>query len=819
MPAATFYQPIEKVLSGKCEYSYYRQSDGKYSKDSPSRICHVSLKNTNNQNTDVLMLIYTIRNQTGKWKIHSEGAKRFDQGAMIPTRNKALSIAKENRWKFVAIATAGEDAPPDDIVSKYFVSIESYVYGNDTVYDISKELQELESLGRPDYYRTFIGLSGVVYSLAFIKRDKLTEYLCAFDDRAYGNIPPLQDAVISSEETSIAEDIINHNLYGIHIKLKNDALSEENPHICIGWSKIGDLSVFNTKEELADRYSDIWPDAKIQSKGQNVGQLWRFYKEIEVGDYVIFADGEVCHVGRVESDYTYDTKIRESQDPDYTNNRKVVWLKKNINRADLSEVLHHSLMTAMSIWAMNDYRASVVDLLSGTYKKDSYDGFEESSKTVVFTTGLDIAKSRNRIIFGAPGTGKSFLLDKERKDLLGVDNETDYERVTFHPDYSYANFVGTYKPVMVSNRKPVEDKDTDFVISILNDKGKTAQEKYDVLYERFKDDGLTRLPMLLGLYTDEMFKTRKQDGTDAAGDNSVERNHGKAIRKYVSLLTGLEASSDIAYEYVPGPFMRVYVNALKSARSANPKPYLLIIEEINRANVAAVFGDIFQLLDRNEDGVSEYPIQASEDMKKYLAKELECDISEVEKIRIPDNMFIWATMNSADQGVFPMDTAFKRRWDFTYIGIDDNDEDIRGKYVVVGSESKQKIEWNELRKAINEFLAEEKINEDKQLGPYFISRKITVPSGTDIDAEKFAEAFKNKVLMYLFDDAAKQKREKLFEGISKGKNRYSEICKAFDEQGIGIFNGIIQGRMKNTKDLRMSDYEIDKNGLPIKETE
>ena len=166
-----------------------------------------------------------------------------------------------------------------------------------------------------------------------------------------------------------------------------------------------------------------------------------------------------------------------------------------------------------------------------------------------------------------------------------------------------------------------------------------------------------------------------------------------------------------------------------------------------------------------------------------------------------------------------MDTAFKRRWDFTYIGIDDNDEDIRGKYVVVGSESKQKIEWNELRKAINEFLAEEKINEDKQLGPYFISRKITVPSGTDIDAEKFAEAFKNKVLMYLFDDAAKQKREKLFEGISKGKNRYSEICKAFDEQGIGIFNGTIQGRMKNTKDLRMSDYEIDNNGLPIKETE
>lgn len=354
-------------------------------------------------------------------------------------------------------------------------------------------------------------------------------------------------------------------------------------------------------------------------------------------------------------------------------------------------------------------------------------GENDVNTEICFNTGIACSKPRNRIIFGAPGTGKSFTLNKERKELLGADNETDYERVTFHPDYSYANFVGTYKPVMVSNRKTAADKDTDYVISVLNDNGRTAQEKYDLLFERFKDDGLTRLPVLLGLYTDEMFKTRKQDGTDAAGDNSVERNHGKAIRKYVSLLTGQETSNDIAYEYVPGPFMRVYVNALKSARSANPKPYLLVIEEINRANVAAVFGDIFQLLDRDENEVSEYPIQASEDIKKYLAKELGGEPGDYNKIKIPDNMFIWATMNSADQGVFPMDTAFKRRWDFTYIGIDDNDDEIRGKYVILGNGTSQKVEWNKLRKAINRFLAKQKINEDKQLGPYFLSRKVVIP--------------------------------------------------------------------------------------------
>ena len=121
-----------------------------------------------------------------------------------------------------------------------------------------------------------------------------------------------------------------------------------------------------------------------------------------------------------------------------------------------------------------------------------------------------------------------------------------------------------------------------------------------------------------------------------------------------------------------------------------------------------------------------------------LATELGGLPDDFEQIRIPDNMFIWATMNSADQGVFPMDTAFKRRWDFTYLGIDDSEEELIGKYVILGSKNKQKVEWNKLRKAINTFLAKQRINEDKQLGPYFISRNIVIPKEGDmIDSEKF----------------------------------------------------------------------------------
>lgn len=439
----------------------------------------------------------------------------------------------------------------------------------------------------------------------------------------------------------------------------------------------------------------------------------------------------------------------------------------------------------------------------------------------LFKTGYESAFSRNRILFGAPGTGKSFTINRDRVELLGVGNEDDYERVTFHPDYSYANFVGTYKPVMVDDSAEIISLATEKeVLAVLTDETKSAQEKYDLLYDRFNGDGLTRLPLLLGLYTDESFKTRKANGSDAAGDNSVERNHGKAIRPYVNLLKPSSGKKDISYEYVPGPFMRMYVKALKNSRTDNIKPFLLIIEEINRANVAAVFGDIFQLLDRGDDFVSEYPIQASEDIKKYLAKELGGNTNDYNKIKIPDNMFIWATMNSADQGVFPMDTAFKRRWDFTYLGIDDNDDEIQGKYVTIGSKEKQRIEWNGLRKAINEFLAEAKINEDKQLGPYFISKSIVVPKAgeTEIDSKKFCDAFKNKVLMYLFDDAAKQKRPTLFEGSAKGQTRYSKICEAFDEQGIGIFNSKIQNAVE-TQDLVTNGHQLDENGNPITESE
>ena len=290
---------------------------------------------------------------------------------------------------------------------------------------------------------------------------------------------------------------------------------------------------------------------------------------------------------------------------------------------------------------------------------------------------------RNLIYFGAPGTGKSFNLNQDKDNLL-ISFPNNYERVTFHPDYSYANFVGTYKPV-------------------------------------------------------------------PEGD-------------------------EITYRYVPGPFMRI----LKKAFDRPSEPFLLIIEEINRANVAAVFGDVFQLLDRGQNNESEYDIDVSEDMKSYINRD---------KIILPENLFIWATMNSADQGVFPMDTAFKRRWDFKYFSINHDEEKISKTHVKINNKI---IYWNDLRKQINDELLSYKVNEDKLMGPFFAFNEF---ANQEMLEDIFTYTLKNKIIMYLFEDAAKPRRNDLFSGAkTKDFVTYSQICEIFDRKGLEVFCDNIKNR-------------------------
>ena len=156
-------------------------------------------------------------------------------------------------------------------------------------------------------------------------------------------------------------------------------------------------------------------------------------------------------------------------------------------------------------------------------------------------------------------------------------------------------------------------------------------------------------------------------------------------------------------------------------------------------------------------------------------------------------------MNSADQGVFPMDTAFKRRWRFNYIGIDDEEFKVDNSTTPATVTELQNdsfnladgsIEWNVLRRALNQKLSNDriKVHEDKLMGPFFI--KVLDENGTSIFSpttkdEEFIELFCDKVLMYLFEDAAKTKRTELFEGCDKSKlNRYSYICHEFKNKDL-----------------------------------
>lgn len=434
-----------------------------------------------------------------------------------------------------------------------------------------------------------------------------------------------------------------------------------------------------------------------------------------------------------------------------------VALKKEITKFDKNESTKCPFFCNLG----RKYSAYINDLIEkGLSQKDIADKFD--------LTDAD----KDYLVIGAKAAaleGCSFY----------VGNVSHVERVTFHPNYSYAQFVGTYKPVSSGYNGDLTDEEVRHVVNILQDSSKSGQEKYDLLYDGFKSDGmLTRLPLLLGLYSDDTFNTKKKDGTAASGDNEVERNHGQAIRPYVTL--GI--NEGISYKYVPGPFMRTLVKALNNPQ----KDFLLIIEEINRANVAAVFGDVFQLLDR-KNGVSEYPIAASEDIKRYLKDN---GIADCNELKIPSNMYIWATMNSADQGVFPMDTAFKRRWEFEYIGVDDNQQMIENFEIPMQKNadgSHEWMKWNELRTKINDKLTDLGINEDKLLGPFFISleKLQSVDNHNESEAENFVKAFKSKVLMYLFEDAVKMKASSFF---NCDKMRYSEICKKFDTDGIGVFN-------------------------------
>ena len=186
------------------------------------------------------------------------------------------------------------------------------------------------------------------------------------------------------------------------------------------------------------------------------------------------------------------------------------------------------------------------------------------------------------------------------------------------------------------------------------------------------------------------------------------------------------------YKFVPQVFTNAYVTAKKHPDT----PIYLIIEEINRGNCAQIFGDLFQLLDR-ENGVSKFPINAEEELMKYFRDEAQ--LEDYIKIALPANFNIYATMNTSDQSLFPMDSAFKRRWEMKYIKIDYGNKDADYTFNVGGKD----YHWLEYLPCINDKITLATDSEDKQMGEFFIRSNMN------------ATEFKNKVMFYLWNDVCK----------------------------------------------------------------
>lgn len=289
-----------------------------------------------------------------------------------------------------------------------------------------------------------------------------------------------------------------------------------------------------------------------------------------------------------------------------------------------------------------------------------------------------------QIFYGAPGTGKSHTIEQ-------MCSKHENYRTTFHPDTDYASFVGSYKPITI-----------------------------------------------------------KTDVRDMAGHIVYEK--GEAVKE-----------SRIVYRYVMQAFLKAYVAAWREQQNDEPKPVFLIVEEINRGNCAQIFGDIFQLLDRNAAEFSDYPIVADDDLAQELkeilgefsiakhdainalysgGKDVVGMVKNGECLLLPNNMYIWATMNTSDQSLFPIDSAFKRRWDWNYIKIKDAGENFK----IVFSNGNT-YDWWKFVSAINERIEGGEIQqEDKKLGYFFAKAKDKVVT---------PKVLLSKVLFYLYNDVFK----------------------------------------------------------------
>lgn len=352
-----------------------------------------------------------------------------------------------------------------------------------------------------------------------------------------------------------------------------------------------------------------------------------------------------------------------------------------------------------------------------------------------------------KIYYGCPGSGKSHKV----KEITNTIDPNYVFRTTFHPDTDYASFVGYYKPSTICANIPLstlEDLQAEFgKIDFTNDKVRKRIEFVAQHAESFIN--LAKLKNVSYNKIINQVLSPESNGLDTYYAIFVEQIAEEKAKNTIS----------ITYKFCPQVFTNAYVKAWEDTS----KPVYLIIEEINRGNCAQIFGDLFQLLDRR-NGVSEYPVKADKDLADYLKTVLGADHEGIKngELCLPPNLIIYTTMNTSDQSLYPMDSAFKRRWDWEYVPINYSKDIDSGKFIIEIDED-TKYSWVAFLESVNEKIYDATNSEDKQMGNFFIKKSIK------------ANEFVNKVMFYLWNEVCKEEYGTQRNFFRKGKEGKTEF--------------------------------------------
>lgn len=508
----------------------------------------------------------------------------------------------------------------------------------------------------------------------------------------------------------------------------------------------------------------------VPNKGEERPVSFLLYKE----DFLKGIAYIIANLPLYKSSSTYSTKIEFSEGyfnelyssvQEFFGDKPIQTYNVNIYRRSDSRIYLNSLRNGS--FSIRNFLIEEISVL--IFSKDSHgnniirldiiDNLSENVKEDI-SQDLENPTARQIIYYGAPGTGKSHKIKEILGEYEGCPEDkkvpkANIFRTTFHPDSDYSSFVGAYKPTMKKQK----------------DKIYTKGELISKLTE-MKDGGVTYSPQKFGAKYWRSLKqlnlADKKDILQACGmsDNyTVELDKGIAVGE--EYLTNSEESR-IIYSFIPQTFLNAYIRAYQTDENV-----YLIIEEINRGNCAQIFGDLFQLLDRDGKGKSEYTIKADADLKTFLENELGegCEAIKDGELCLPPNLYIYATMNTSDQSLFPIDSAFKRRWDWEYEPIKYKNTDwlidIDGL----------KYRWSDFQKEVNTRILNDTGSEDKMLGDYFVNPPTRVIS---------YNLFRNKILFYLWNDVCKDGDADIFP-----TNEEFSFSKLYDEDSKQLIISIM----------------------------